>query len=106
MTHILLNFLSFIVSRMSISMRYKVGLLLGKLCWPIIPYRRKQMAYKNIIVALDVAEEEAYLITKESAVRFGPMFLEVLALPAMNSQNINQYQPNLLHQLAVLIIQH
>lgn len=72
------------------SVRRCLGNIVGELCWPIIPSRRKKMAADNIKRSLKVDKAEAMAIAKRSATRFGRMFLEVLCLPKTNKNNIGQ----------------
>lgn len=88
MLHGLLQFLSYIVGRIPAGLRYAIGLGLGYLCWPLIPAKRKKMVVNNIILSLELTEQEALEIARKSAVRFGPMFFEVLALPVLTENNI------------------
>jgi KDO2-lipid IV(A) lauroyltransferase len=66
------------------------GDIIGALVWPFVPRKRRKMAVDNIIRSLAVTEQQAAAIAKQSAVRFGRMFIEVLRLPRLNRTNINQ----------------
>lgn len=67
-----------------------LGQGLGRLCWLLVPGKRKRMATANIERSLALKPAAAAAIARASAVRFGPMFMEVLRLPYLNSQNIHQ----------------
>ena len=60
--------------------------LLGCMLWPLVPEKRKRMARGNICGCLQVDEDEAERIAKESAVRFGPMLFEVLRFPVLKKR--------------------
>jgi KDO2-lipid IV(A) lauroyltransferase len=49
------------------------------------------MAIDNICRSLKMDEQQAYALAKASAVRFGPMFMEVLHMPCLTKDNIGQY---------------
>jgi KDO2-lipid IV(A) lauroyltransferase len=74
-----------------LKVRRILGLYIGRLCWPLVPAKRRKMAIENIGSALNVTFEQAAAIAKASAIRFGPMFMEVLHMPRLNQTNINQY---------------
>lgn len=69
----------------------RLGNALGALCWPIVPRKRRHMAIHNIINSLAVGEKEAEAIARESATRFGRMFLDVLRIPKLSAANIGQH---------------
>ncbi|BBB91562.1 MAG TPA: lysophospholipid acyltransferase family protein [Methylomusa anaerophila] len=68
-----------------------LGMAAGHICWPLVPKRRRRMAIDNIMSGLGVDERKAADIAKKSAIRFGPMFMEVLRMPRLNRDNIGQY---------------
>lgn len=65
--------------------------MIGNFCWPLVSSKRKQMAIDNIRRSLGLGEEEAVAIAKASGVRFGPMVMEVLHMPRLSSNNINNH---------------
>ena len=67
-----------------------IGDIIGGLTWYIVPKKRKQMAKKNIMLALDKNEVTAEIIAKKSWTRFGAMIMEVLYFPKIK-QDINKY---------------
>lgn len=73
--------LSRIVCLLPQAWRRGLGVLLGQLCWPFVPAKRKQMAIQNCRTSLKVSQAEAARIVKASTTRFGPMFMEVLSFP-------------------------
>lgn len=82
--------LSRIICLLPESLRNKIGDLIGALCWPLVPRKRREMAVANAMAALGVGRREAEEIVKRSAVRFGRMFLEVLYMPKITKANIRQ----------------
>lgn len=85
-----MNFLSCIVCILPHSLRRVSGNGVGRLCWLWVPSKRKTMAINNVMQVLSVDSNKAEAIVKQSTVRFGRMFLEVLAFPKMK-QNIDRY---------------
>lgn len=73
------------------SIRRRSGDLIGEVCWPLIPKKRREMAISNIMVSLQLERTKAERIAKSSAVRFGRMFTEVLSFPRINKDNISRY---------------
>lgn len=72
-------------------LRHGIGGLIGSLCWPLVPAKRRKMAIDNICRSLGVDEHQAYSLARASAVRFGPMFMEVLAMPQLSEANIGEH---------------
>lgn len=85
-----MRFLSYIVCILPRSLRRMSGNGLGQLCWLIVPRKRKIMAINNVTQALNVCSNRAEAIVKQSTVRFGRMFLEVLAFPKIK-KDINRH---------------
>ena len=56
---------------------------LANLIWLVLPAKRKRLALENIRRCLDVSEDEAARIARESSVQFGAMFMEVLSFPKL-----------------------
>ncbi|MBP2639135.1 MAG: lipid biosynthesis acyltransferase [Firmicutes bacterium] len=88
MLYAFLRVLSKIASRLPLAGRCKLGDLLGTLIWPFVPRRRKQMAQANISLSLGVDRLQADKIAKDSAVRFGRLFLEMLCLPGLTLETL------------------
>ncbi len=86
----LVKALSWIVCHLPAGVCEVLGRILGALCWPLVPKRRKVMARDNIRRCLGVSEEEANRIAKASSVRFGPMLFEVLRFPIIKD-HIDDY---------------
>ena len=63
------------------SLAYAMGRALGVILYPFIPKKRKELAFRQIKMCLPVSDEEARRIARASAVRFGPMLVEVLRFP-------------------------
>lgn len=87
----LVKFFSFLVCRMPYKMRRVIGDIIGNLCWPLVPRRRTEMMMDNIKRSFQCDRAAAYTIAKQSSVRFGRMFMEVLHIPKLNKYNIHQY---------------
>lgn len=83
MTYHLVRFLSFIACRLPGSFCDAFGRILALALWPFLPARRKKLAVSQVAMCLGTDEEESKRIAKESAVRFGPMFFEVLRFPVI-----------------------
>ncbi len=84
-----IKILSFIVCILPRTLRRVTGNGLGQLCWLMIPKKRKTMAIHNVTQGLNVSVSQAETIVRLSTVRFGRMFLEVLAFPRIKKE-INQ----------------
>ena len=69
----------------------RLGKIIGALCWLIVPGKRKKMAQENIMRCLSVGEDKANEIAKQSATRFGKMFMEVLYLPKFKENRMKDY---------------
>ena len=91
MVYYLVKLVSQLVCVMPRALRRNLGMVVGRLCWPLVSAKRKQMTIDNISRAFGIAEEQAAAIAKASGIRFGPMFMEVLHMPRLNKGNINQY---------------
>ena len=72
---------SYIACLLPRSVADAIGRGIAIFLWPFFPKRRKDLAMRQIMDCLDVEEDEAKRIAKESAQRFGPMLLEVLRFP-------------------------
>ncbi|SMC38642.1 lysophospholipid acyltransferase family protein [Sporomusa malonica] len=90
MQYHLVKCLSSLVCLLPARLRRGLGCLIGNLCWPFVPVKRRNMAINNICRSLGVDERQAYALAKASAVRFGPMFMEVLYMPRLTKDNIGQ----------------
>ncbi|MDF2572108.1 MAG: lpxL 1, partial [Sporomusa sp.] len=90
MQYHLVKWLSSLICLLPASFRQGLGRLIGNLCWPFVPVKRRKMAIDNICSSLGVDEHQAYALAKASAVRFGPMFMEVLCMPRLTKDNIGQ----------------
>ena len=97
---------SAMVSMLSNHARRSIGKGLGFVCWQLVPRKRKKMAIENIMISLAVDECQAMRIAKRSTTRFGSMILEVLHLPKMNKDNINNYVKLQGHEYLVEALSH
>lgn len=83
MVYYLLKAISWVACALPRSVCEVLGKALGEICWPLIPKKRKLLAKNQIMDCLHVDEKEAERIAKASAVRFGPMLMEVLRFPVI-----------------------
>lgn len=91
MLYHVVKFLSGFIGLLPPSLRRGIGNLIGSLCWPLVSAKRRKMAIDNICRSLGVDEHQAYMLAKASAVRFGPMFMEVLSMPQLTKDNIGKH---------------
>lgn len=78
LAYYLAKLLSKIVCALPSKLCMDIGRILGNFAWLVIPKWRKELAINNAKECLNIDENEALKIAKESTVRFGPMFMEVL----------------------------
>lgn len=62
-----------------------LGRFLGAALWPLVPRKRKQLAFRQVKKCLGVSDAEAWRIARASSVRFGPMLFEVLRFPVIRA---------------------
>lgn len=60
-----------------------LGRGLASLIWIFLPAKRKRLAMENIRRCLNVTQDEAERIARESTVQFGTIFIEVLSFPKL-----------------------
>lgn len=87
----LVKTMSAVVCLFPAKLRQELGNLLGRVFWLIVPAKRKKLAINNIGLGLGIDERQAHSLAKASVVRFGPMFTEVLYMPRINKNNIDQF---------------
>ena len=68
---------------MPLKLSLKIGRGLASFIWLFLPAKRKKLATDNIRRCLNVSQEDADRIAKESTVQFGSIFIEVLAFPVL-----------------------
>ncbi|WP_346353589.1 lysophospholipid acyltransferase family protein [Azotosporobacter soli] len=73
-----------------LGIRMGMGRLIGRLCLRLIPGWRKRMALENIGRSLNLDERAAEKVYEESTIRFGPMFLEMLELPGLKREVVDE----------------
>ena len=83
MTYYLVRFLSRVVCLLPGRFCDRLGRAMALALWPFLPVRRKKLAASQVAMCLGTDERESERIAKESAVRFGPMFFEVLRFPVI-----------------------
>jgi KDO2-lipid IV(A) lauroyltransferase len=71
--------------------RNKIGDMLGDALWPLVPRRRRDMAVANVVASLGLDTAGALAVVKRSSVRFGRMFMELLAVPKLTRDNIANF---------------
>jgi KDO2-lipid IV(A) lauroyltransferase len=71
--------------------RNRIGDLIGEALWPLVPRKRREMAVANVMASLGLDTQAALAIVKRSSVRFGRMFMEILAVPKMTKENIDTF---------------
>lgn len=81
MVYYMILLASYIACLLPKSVADAVGSGIARMLWPFFPRRRKVLAKRQIMDCLGVDADEAKQIAKESALRFGPMLLEVLRFP-------------------------
>lgn len=86
----LVKFLSFVLCFLPKGGSDSLGRGLALFLWPFVPKKRKLLAKKQIMDCLQVDEQEAERIAKESTIRFGPMLFEVLRFPVIK-EHIDDY---------------
>lgn len=91
MVYSLVKMFSWSVCRMPLGLRRSLGNIVGELCWPLVPGRRKKMAIDNVRRGFGISQAEATKIAKLSTTRFGRMFMEVLAFPCINKGNVDKH---------------
>jgi KDO2-lipid IV(A) lauroyltransferase len=68
--------------------RNSIGDIIGEALWPLVPKRRRDMAVANVMASLGLDKPAALAVVKRSSVRFGRMFMELLAIPKLTEDNI------------------
>lgn len=83
--------LSRVVCLLPTGLRNKIGDFIGALCWPLVPRKRRDMAINNAATSMGIGNTAATKLVKQSAIRFGRMFMEVLCFPKLNRENIDKH---------------
>ncbi|MDR3592294.1 MAG: lysophospholipid acyltransferase family protein [Negativicutes bacterium] len=91
MQYFFVKWLSRVVCWLPDGIRNRIGDVIGAICWPFVPRKRREMAIGNVIASLGRDREEAEKLVKLSSVRFGRMFMEVLCFPRLNRENIRSH---------------
>lgn len=81
MAYVLIKLFSRLVCLLPLTISKRIGDLIGAVTWCFVPEKRKTMAAGNIVMALNVDEDTAKKIAKQSWTRFGRMLIEVLTFP-------------------------
>jgi KDO2-lipid IV(A) lauroyltransferase len=91
MQYYLVKLLSRIACLLPDSLLRSLGDFVGALLWPFVPRKRRAMAINNAMLVLGLDRQAATAVVRTSAVRFGRMFFEVLALPKLSKKNIDRH---------------
>ncbi len=91
MLYAFVKLLSRIVCMLPLGVRHIVGQGIGALGWLLVSRRRREMAVDNIVLGLGIEPGPAGRVAKQSATRFGRMFMDVLYFPRIGRNNIRQY---------------
>ncbi|MDU2063704.1 MAG: lysophospholipid acyltransferase family protein [Sporomusaceae bacterium] len=86
--YILIKALSKLICLLPSALRYGLGRGLGQFFWLLVPKKRRLLSCENMQQALGIDAARAQKLTKASAVRFGPMLMEVLYLPKVTKETI------------------
>ena len=76
-----------------------LGRGLASLIWIFLPAKRKRLATENIRRCLNVTQDEAERIARESTVQFGTIFIEVLSFPKLKKNMSNHVKVSGLEHL-------
>lgn len=90
MLYTLVKSISYVVCHLPETLRRFLSKGLGVLCWLVVSPKRRAMAVRNIQLSLDVSEQQAVDIAKQSTTRFGTMIMEVLSFPLIK-RNVSGY---------------
>lgn len=91
-TYQLLKFLSGLCCRLSPEGAERMGRGLGKFFWLCVPARRKKLSVENILRAGITSDRaEAERISKEAAMRFGPLGVSMFRFPLLTKENIRDH---------------
>lgn len=89
-TYALLKGLSCFSCRLSPQGAEKMGRILGEIFWFLVPAKRKRLAEKNILrTGITKDRGKAREMARQSALRFGPMAVDMFRFPLLNSNNIH-----------------
>lgn len=91
MTYYLIKLFAWLVGLLPAGARNSLGDLIGEALWPFVPKKRREMAVANVMASLGLDRAAALDLVRRSAVRFGRMFMEVLTIPQLNSDNISRH---------------
>lgn len=92
MTYIFLKALSMLACCLPESGAKTMGNMLGRIFWYFVPQRRKKISLQNILrsgITTDRAKAEE--ISKNAALRFGPLGVSMLRFPLLTKENISDY---------------
>ena len=83
LAYYLLKCASFVACLLPRGLADTIGWAVGRAAWPFVTKHRKTLAFTQVKACLHVSDAEAWRIAKASAVRFGPMLMEVLRFPVI-----------------------
>lgn len=90
MVYYLVKFISKLMCLVPQSIRKIFALVLGQIAWLAVPSWRRKMALANIQESLGMTAQEAAIVAKNSVLRFGEMFTEVLRFPQLRKDNLGE----------------
>ncbi|HWQ61415.1 MAG TPA: lysophospholipid acyltransferase family protein [Negativicutes bacterium] len=91
MIYYIVKLFGWLVGLLPAGARNKLGDVVGEALWPFVPRKRREMAVTNVMASLGLDRTDALALVRRSAVRFGRMFMEVLAIPRLNKDNIGNF---------------
>ena len=92
MTYIFLKALSRLACCLPESGAKTMGNMLGRIFWYFVPQRRKKISLQNILRAgITTDRAKAEEISKNAALRFGPLGVSMLRFPLLTKENISDY---------------
>ena len=92
MTYIFLKALSRLACCLPESGAKTMGNMLGRIFWCFVPQRRKKISLQNILRAgITTDRAKAEEISKNAALRFGPLGVSMLRFPLLTKENISDY---------------
>ncbi len=91
MTYYLVKLFGLLIGLLPAGVRNRLGDAIGEALWPFVPRKRREMAVANVMASLGLDRTASMALVRQSAVRFGRMFMEVLTIPKLNRDNIARH---------------
>ena len=99
MSYYIAKLISKIICLLPWALCKKLALCLSKIAWLFVPARRKNLSRQNIMRCLQIDEERAEIISRESALQFGSILFEVLRFPVLKDTMKTHVKVEGLHYL-------